>query len=441
MSWSSIELIGTDLGDERFRKNAVSLLDRISEKGDLSLSSCLGERLRKSCYNLTSKKDINLLEGHIAQSVKRSEQEEEILVLTDTSDLNYNTHFQKKGMGQLGGRYKASGICLHNTLAVTKQGVPLGIINQYSWAPSNSGRQMNSAFYPIEEKESYKWLISLKAVNKIYKHIECKVLVVSDREADFYEYLSHEREANVNLLVRGNNLRRKIKLEDRQIKVGDLPSIFKKAGHIEVEISQQKGRPARQARVDIRFGCFTYPVTYKKKGKDLKIYFVHAKEDSTVKGSIEWFLFSTRPIQDFEQAVSLVEHYSKRWVIERFHYTLKTGLGVEKLQIDQYDRLVKTINLYSIAAWRILRLKYLVKNNPNAKVEQYCEKTNINILSAVSGKQLDTVEEFVLAMASLVGFKSTKKQPYPGEKILWQSYHVLANMRKGWHFAINYGTG
>ena len=37
--------------------------------------------------------------------------------------------------------------------------------------------------------------------------------------------------------------------------------------------------------------------------------------------------------------MELIEFYGKRWIIERFHYVLKTGLQIEKIQIDAFERL------------------------------------------------------------------------------------------------------
>jgi len=49
-----------------------------------------------------------------------------------------------------------------------------------------------------------------------------------------------------------------------------------------------------------------------------------------------------------------VEYYARRWLVERYHYVLKSGCRVEELQLGAADRLERALALYSIVAWRLL---------------------------------------------------------------------------------------
>jgi hypothetical protein len=40
----------------------------------------------------------------------------------------------------------------------------------------------------------------------------------------------------------------------------------------------------------------------------------------------------------------------EQWVIERFHYILKSGMNIEKVQIDDSKRLKNALQLYSLMA-------------------------------------------------------------------------------------------
>ena len=44
-------------------------------------------------------------------------------------------------------------------------------------------------------------------------------------------------------------------------------------------------------------------------------------------------------------------------------------------------------------------------------------------------------------MGKLVGFVRSKKQPYPGEKLLWQATQQLNSVKLGFVLAQGYGTG
>jgi hypothetical protein len=367
--------------------------------------------------------------------------EDRVLVLADTTDINYNNHKNKKGMGRLGGQYKVSGICLHTALAVTTQGVPLGVVGQHYWAPSDQGRVKSYDKYPLKDKESYKWILSLQAAQAAYQAAPSSVTIVSDRESDFYEYLSWPRADYIDLLVRAHHLNRKIELGAKSMKLKDLSTRFEVSGYFEVSIKKQHNRAARKAKMAVRFGQFTYPAPQRRQGDKLTMYLVHVKEVNQLADPIEWYLLSTMPVENFANAVKLIQYYAHRWIIERFFYTLKTALNLEKLQVSDFDRLVNIIKLYSISAWRILRLKYLVKVMPQAQASEFCNQKHLHILKAMTRQKIDTVEQFVLALATLVGFKSTTKQPYPGEKLLWQANSIISNMQKGWDMANNYGTG
>ncbi|MCU0547376.1 MAG: transposase [Oscillatoriaceae cyanobacterium Prado104] len=52
---------------------------------------------------------------------------------------------------------------------------------------------------------------------------------------------------------------------------------------------------------------------------------------------IEWWLITNLPITCIADVTTYVRWYSYRWLIERYHYVLKSGCGIEKLQIDRPD--------------------------------------------------------------------------------------------------------
>lgn len=51
-------------------------------------------------------------------------------------------------------------IVMHNIWAITPTGMPLGTLHQQLWVQAKEERHAR----PIEEKESYKWIESLKAI-------------------------------------------------------------------------------------------------------------------------------------------------------------------------------------------------------------------------------------------------------------------------------------
>ncbi|MDR2408331.1 MAG: transposase [Bacteroidales bacterium] len=65
-----------------------------------------------------------------------------------------------------------------------------------------------------------------------------------------------------------------------------------------------------------------------------------------------------------EEAYEYVGYYLQRWKIERFHYVLKSGCGIEKLQERSIDKSTTRILMYSIIAVMILNMTYAARLTP-----------------------------------------------------------------------------
>jgi hypothetical protein len=89
--------------------------------------------------------------------------------------------------------------------------------------------------------------------------------------------------------------------------------------------------------------------------------------------AIGWLLLTTLDVRDFEQAERCLRWYSYRWLIERYHYTLKSGCRLEQLQLDRADRLERALATYAIVAWRLLWLTYEARRHPEQSVEGILE--------------------------------------------------------------------
>jgi hypothetical protein len=63
------------------------------------------------------------------------------------------------------------------------------------------------------------------------------------------------------------------------------------------------------------------------------------KKPITDKESQRWLLLTTLAIACFEDVVQCLRWYSYRWLIERYHYVLKSGCRLEQLQLESADRI------------------------------------------------------------------------------------------------------
>jgi hypothetical protein len=55
----------------------------------------------------------------------------------------------------------------------------------------------------------------------------------------------------------------------------------------------------------------------------------------------------------------------QRWKIERFHYVLKSGCGIEKLQERSIEKMMALILMYSIISGKILNMTYAGRLTPD----------------------------------------------------------------------------
>jgi hypothetical protein len=340
---------------------------------------------------------------------------------------------------------------MHSALAVTSKGEPLGIIGQHIWSPIRTGRVKPNRNYPIEEKESYKWLRTKKWVNDALGAMNIQVLVVGDREADFYHHFSCERASNVDLLIRVSQLKRIVIHQGEKKSLKEALNQEQPIGEIEVEIKRQKNRKSRIARLLVSIAKVFCPPTQQKNAKKIMVpmTIIHAKEigyTKDVKEPIEWYLFTSCEVTTLQLASEMIKFYSLRWIIERFHYVLKSGLRVEKMQFDNFIRITNALKLYSVIGWKLLWMNHIGKTQPEEQAIEYFDAIEIKVLELFISNKIKTVKQYILALGSLSGFVPSKKQPLPGEKLLWQSMKLLIAMKKGFLLSNNkntyfYGTG
>jgi len=55
----------------------------------------------------------------------------------------------------------------------------------------------------------------------------------------------------------------------------------------------------------------------------------------------------------------------QRWKIEQFHYVLKSGCAVEKLQERRMDKTTVLVLMYSVIATFIMNITYIARINPH----------------------------------------------------------------------------
>jgi len=147
---------------------------------------------------------------------------------------------------------------------------------------------------------------------------------------------------------------------------------------------------------------------------------------------LEWLLLTDLPAESFVQACEIAQMYAARWIEEEFHKALKTGLGVERLQLTTAHAWFAATAVMSIVAVRLLELRERLRQTPRAPaMEAGLTEDELSILRVQSGKPLLTVGEVALALGRLGGHLNRKGDGWPGWLTLWRGWQVLQTLIDG----------
>ena len=436
---------GAKLPDVRFKKSLAKVCQSLHQQAGVSFSRACGNK-RKAVHRLMNTTEVtpkDILAGHAEQTVLRTRQYPFFLAASDTTSCDYTSHKACKGLGPIASNPKTQGFLTHSVVAISPSGTPLGVLYQESWTRSQEtfGQSKQQKDRPDCEKESYKWTKALQGVESLLEP-EDQVLLIQDREADIVTFLQQPRRDKTHLLIRSSSPRN-IVVHNEVKNLWDVsraaPVVAKKT----ISVKVKKGKEFTDRNVFLTIRCTLVeiiPPHYAKSEKpNPKVWVVCACEESPPEGEkgIEWILLSTFPVLDGQTALDMVIFYTYRWLIERFHYVLKSGVGIENLQMDAADSLMKALSFYSIVAWRLLYLIYLSRESPETPARNLFEELSLRILSLHSGKTICSVADAVGAIARVGGFRACPSAPRAGVKSLWLGLRRLDGMEVGWHIAVS----
>jgi hypothetical protein len=148
---------------------------------------------------------------------------------------------------------------------------------------------------------------------------------------------------------------------------------------------------------------------------------------------VQWYLFTTVPIESIEDAWQIVDWYCRRWVIEEYHKCLKTGCGIEKCQVRDVEGLQVILGFLSLLAVRLLMLRDLSRSSPQILAREVVAADLIETLCFRS--RLDSarlcLSEFWRRVAMLGGFLGRKSDGSPGWQTLWRGWLKLLDLAEG----------
>lgn len=444
MSWVHDECATLDLQDTRREARAMGLIATMFERPSGSVPQTFVEAAAvKAAYRALSSAAFAPEAFRQAQQdacVKRLAEEPVVLAIQDTSALSFTEHPAMAGRGRLPGP-EQWGLLLHSVLALSEEGVPLGLLHQKTWTrdPAEAGSRPPRKDRRIEEKESFRWIESLRVVHEAVP-AGTRVIHVADREADIYEVFAEPRPRQAELLIRA--------AQNRRVS-GPLRRLWASVEATPVAepftlcVTEAKSQTTRDAAVELRFAVVELqPPQHGTHAPDLASVTVTAvlvREVEAPAGvrPIEWLLLTTLTIATPEQARRIVSYYERRWLIERYHYVLKSGCKIEQSQLRQVDRLERLLALYSFVAWRLLWLTYAARQDDEAPctvafsdLEWRCAYA-AHHRNQPSPTTPPSLREVIVWIARLGGYLNRRGDSPPGAKVLWRGLMRLHDIILG----------
>ena len=448
--WAEEEFGGAALGDARRTARLLALARAFYAQPQASIPQACGDVANvKAAYRWMASEHVDIdsiLQPHYEATTRRIAQHPVVLAVQDTTSFTYTSHLALDGVGPIGSRADGpQGLLLHDTMAYTPEGVPLGLVNVQVWArdPELFGKKHAREALPIELKESHKWLASFQAAAAVQAQCPDTVVVsVGDREADLYELFveAQRHEASPKLLVRAEQARL---VSDGH---GQLWAHLEQQGPCAtqlVEVNRTKTSPARTARLEVRFAAVELqPPKRKKRFTPITLWAVLAREveaPADVATPLEWMLLTTVPVTTADEALERLAWYTRRWGIEIYHKTIKSGCRIEERQLATVPRLENCLAIDLVVAWRIVHLMMLGRDTPDLPCTLFFDDHEWKALYAFVARdphavpaQPPSLREVTRTVARLGGFLGRTCDGEPGVKTLWLGLQRLDTIAAAW---------
>lgn len=452
---------GSTLSDKRLKSRLVKMLESFSKQPSGSIygsSECWKDAL--GAYRFLNNENVSassILSGHKSQTLRRLDQSPVLLIIQDTTQIDYSHLSAVKDLGTTTGQGR-KGCFLHTQLACTPDRLCYGVLESDIWT-RDSTQGLGIKKRPIVEKESYRWLRGYEVAEAVaQRYPNSQVVSVSDREGDIYELFvkaeqsltgalwliraRHDRKVDAQAHLPASRLKAALQQEpcllEIDFEVDKLPQRHGRT-HLQVKPSRSKRR-VRQALRAKRFRiCPPKQGSGEVRLPAVEFNAISCTEITPPDGEspIEWILITNAPIKTKTQIKAVVQWYCARWQIEIFFKVLKSGCKVENAQLKSFSAIANYIAVCQIVAWRILFLSAIGRTAPQLECDIVFSEAEwkgvwISIKQAPLPRDPPSVGEIMQLVSQAGGFKGRKNDGYPGVVTMWEGMRKVACYAQTW---------
>jgi Transposase DNA-binding/Transposase Tn5 dimerisation domain len=362
------------------------------------------------------------------------------LILEDTTEVAWRKGRLVEDTAPLGNG-SGHGFLLHSALLVSAatddvHGLAAQTIHYRQAKPAHE----NDSQRVKRQRESQVWLTVIDQIGM--PPVGVQWIHVLDRGGDNFEVFCKVRQNQTDCVVRAAVLSRIIvNPEDQRQSLRDYLATLSVAGCYDLALRSRPQQAARTARIAVSYGTVQMPrprfcSAWAKEEEPLPLAVVQAREvDGPAKGAIAWVLYTTLPVTDLAEAMTVIAAYEKRWQIEEWHKALKSGCQLERRQLKKARRVEALVGILGVVAVRLLQLRSVARSLPERAAAEVVPQLYILVLKRARGipaGQHWTVQRFFRELAKLGGFLGRKGDGEPGWQTIWRGWEQLVLLLRGY---------
>src|SRR5437764_7267372 len=464
LQWAEETFGSVHLGDARRTQRAVAIAGAIAQHPAASLPAQLpDEAALEATYRVLQTPDVSyeqLIGTHVAQTRAQASKQPQVLLIQDTTEVDYQQHPTTTGLGPIGNG-SHHGYLVQSVLAVVPQSREvLGVMQQEPFlrqpAPTRETRREREQ----RQRESQVWERSVEAIGAPPAGVQW--IHVGDRYSDIFSLLSLIRQQQCDFVVRAAQDR----CVDLLVEQADAPvparshhppragqAAQAKAQHLfevvegwqaqgqqELHLEATKQTKARVAHVVISFGALRLlPPQHQPAGelRPLVVWVVRVWEPEPPEGveGLEWVLLTSVPTVSVEQAWQRVDWYRARWIVEGYHQGLKTGCSIELRQLQSYEALRRLLGLLAPTAVRLLQLRTAARDAPERLASEILPLDLVQVVALLTKVPVPaaelTAQQCWFTIARYGGYLRRRSGGPPGWKTLWKGWFYIQALLEG----------
>jgi hypothetical protein len=426
----------------------TKIIEKLAARPDKGLPQIMGDESQlEGAYRFFRNEQVKpevLLAAHAEETKLRAAQAGRVVIAHDTTTFVFGG--ERKALSRMTG--KGRGFLGHFALAIdAATAMPLGVVHCEAVVRSDAVKRRKRVGPNDETNEALRWHRGALATHGMVAN----AVHVMDREADSYALLDEMLTRRQDFVVRLSQRERRAEGGA----IGTLATTAPVVAEREVWLSARGAQPgpagrrrhpprrARQATLEIsayRRAELFRPQTCGAADycSRLVVNVVRVIETKAPRGAepVEWLLYTSLPVDTPEQILAAVDAYRQRWLIEEFFKALKTGCIFEQRQLETLHGLLIVLALSVPIAWHLLRLRTLVRIDPNASGASIASSAQIACLRHELGPRAlpprPTARDVLLAIARLGGH--LRNNGDPGWLTIARGLHDLQLLERGYLF-------